>query len=185
MKTIELYVSEETFERLQKHAKPLVDTPDAVINRALDALEGEKPRPHPMERLKEVPIDPQLLPRLTHTKVVYAEVDGTDINRPNWNRLVDEMLRVAMNRLGSFENLRNLCPANLVKGKKENEGFAYLDDIGLSVQRQDANSACRTIVSLAQRLGVGIDIGFMWRHKEDALKPGQHARIHIVAAKTT
>ena len=32
-------ITERTFERLQRHAVPLVDTADTVINRAFDALE--------------------------------------------------------------------------------------------------------------------------------------------------
>jgi hypothetical protein len=32
-------ISDQTWERMQKYAKPLVDTPDSVINNALDALD--------------------------------------------------------------------------------------------------------------------------------------------------
>jgi hypothetical protein len=32
-------ISDQTWERMQKYAKPLVDTPDSVINSALDALD--------------------------------------------------------------------------------------------------------------------------------------------------
>ena len=35
----EITVTESTFERLQHHAKPFVDTPDMVISRALDVLD--------------------------------------------------------------------------------------------------------------------------------------------------
>jgi hypothetical protein len=33
-------ISEQTWERMQQYAKPLVDTPDSVINAALDALDA-------------------------------------------------------------------------------------------------------------------------------------------------
>ena len=36
----EITVTESTFERLQHHAKPFVDTPDMVISRALDVLDA-------------------------------------------------------------------------------------------------------------------------------------------------
>lgn len=36
----DITIEHTTFERLQRHAQPLVDSSDAVINRALDALEG-------------------------------------------------------------------------------------------------------------------------------------------------
>ncbi len=51
----------------------------------------------------------------------------------------------------------------MVKGRKEDEGYSYLSDIDVSVQGQDANAACRTVVTAAQGLGVALDIGFMWR----------------------
>ena len=185
----EITISEATFQRLQRHAQPFVDTtPEAVINRALDALERAgpiaMPAVTPSAPEAEKQIDPRVLPRLTHTKVLSAEIEGRTIGRPNWNHLLDEMLRIAARRLKNFDDLRKQCPANLVQGNKTTDGFAYLKDLDLSVQRQDANSACRTIVTLAQRLGVSLDIGFIWRPKEDALYPGEHGRLRIAGAQT-
>lgn len=179
----DISINEATYQRLQRHAQPFVDTPDLVINRALDALEHAVPTAFPVEGT-ERQIDTRSLPRLTHTKVLNATIDRTAVDRPNWNRLLDEVLRIAAKRLRNFEELRKQCPANLVKGRKDTEGFAYLPDLDLSVQRQDANSACRTIVALAQRLGLEMDIGFMWRPKEDALYPGEHGRIQIRGSQT-
>ncbi|WP_421860457.1 T4SS efffector SepA family protein [Parvibaculum sp.] len=183
MASRDIPISETTYQRLQKHAQPFVDTPDLVINRALDALEQAAPSAFPLES-GERQIDTRSLPRLTHTKVLNATIEGTPVDRPNWNRLLDEVLRIAARRLRSFEELRKQCPANLAKGRKDTEGFAYLPDLDLSVQRQDANSACRTIVALAQRLGLALDVGFMWRPKEDALYPGEHGRIQIRGSQT-
>ena len=49
----------------------------------------------------------------------------------------------------------------------------------MSVQGQDANGACRAIVTAAQGLGVELEIGFMWRLKEAAAHPGEHARVVV------
>ncbi|ABS63234.1 hypothetical protein Plav_1615 [Parvibaculum lavamentivorans DS-1] len=185
----EIRISAATFQRLQQHAVPFVDTtPEAVINRALDALEGTRPSvasrtsaPAPtMERR----IDPRALPRLTHTKVLSAEIDGKFIERPNWNHLLDEILLIAAKRFRSFDELRSHCPANLVQGKKETDGFAYLQKIDLSVQRQDSNAACRTIVTLAERLGIALEISFIWRPKMDALYPGERGLIKLTGSQT-
>jgi len=184
----EVTIKDSTFGRLQRHAKPLVDTIDTVVNRALDALEqtGASPIPEsghgiPAERR----IDPRALPSLTHTKVLEASIDGEPIARANWNSLLDETLRRVMKRVGSFEKLKQVCPVNMVKGRKEEEGYSYLADIEVSVQGQDANSACRTVVTAAQTLGMAVNISFMWRHKEAAAHPGERARLQIagVAAK--
>jgi hypothetical protein len=170
-----------TFGRLQRHAVAFVDTPDTVINRALDALEqstaavsDEAHTPEPERR-----IDPRMLPNLRHTKVLGAKIEGEEIARANWNLLVLEMLHRVMKRVGNFDKLRQLCPANIIKGRKEDDGYSYVADLDLSVQGQDANGACRTVVTAAQGLGIALEISFMWRQKEGAAHPGEMARIHF------
>jgi len=178
----QITVLDQTFERLQRHAKPLVDTSDTVINLALDALEQLTAPPASSNGRGAEPerrIDPRALPNLTHTKVLDASLQGVPVAKANWNLLLDEMLRRAMKRLGTFDKLRQLCPVNMVKGRKEDEGYGYLSDIDVSVQGQDANGACRTVVTAAQGLGMAVDIGFMWRHKESAAYPGERARLQI------
>jgi hypothetical protein len=172
----------KTYDRLQRHAKPFVDTPDTVINLALDALDqlsGSSSGSSGAVAEPERRIDPRVLPRLTHTKVLDASIEGELIPKPNWNLLLDEILRRAIKRLGSFESLRKLCPVNMVKGRKDDEGYSYIPEIDVSVQGQDANAACRTVVTAAQGLGMALDIGFMWRPKEGAAHPGERARIWI------
>jgi hypothetical protein len=112
-----------------------------------------------------------------------ASVGGNPIARPNWNSVLDETLRRAMKEVKDFERLRKICPVNMVKGKKADEGYGHLADINLSVQGQDANGACRGIITAAQALGYEVNIGFMWRHKEGAAFPGERARLHVPASK--
>lgn len=174
-----------TFERLQGHAKPLVDTIDSVISRALDALERETLYPEAESvtvETNEREIDPRQLPKLTHSKVLDAALAGRQIERPNWNLLLDEALRLGMKHVRSFDRLQQLCPVNMVKGRKEDDGYGYLADIDISVQGQDSNGACRCILTVAQALGISLEIGFMWRHKESAAFPGERARIRIASA---
>ena len=181
----QITVLDQTFERLQRNAKPLVDTSDSVINLALDALEQLAAPPasaNGRSTQSERRIDPRTLPNLTHAKVLDASFEGAPVAKPNWNLLLDEILRRAMKRVGTFDELRRLCPVNMVKGRKEDEGYTYLPDIDVSVQGQDANGACRTVVTAAQGLGIAIEIGFMWRHKESAAYPGERARLQITAA---
>lgn len=174
-----------TFERLQRHAKPFVDTPDTVINRALDSLERLS-NFHPPKNGHDLPkeredderrIDPRILPNLTHTKVLAASVGGQSIPRAKWNLVRDEMLIRAMKRVGNIDKLRQICPANLVKGRKLDDGFDYLSEIDVSVQGQDANGVGRALVTAAQELGIPIDVQFMWRQKEGAEHPGEIGRL--------
>jgi len=178
----DISLSQAAFERLQRHAKPFVDTPESVILRGLDALEQQTGQPIPdtsADGSPEREIDARALPRLTHTKLLDAAIDGERLTKPNWNSLLDEMLRRAMQRVGSFDELQRICPVNMVKGRKEDEGYGHLPEIDVSVQGQDANGACRAVVTAAQALGMSLDIGFLWRHKESAAHPGERGRIRI------
>lgn len=184
----QINVQDQTFERMQRHAKAFIDTPDTIINLALDALEQAASgvtAPAVDTAKGERRIDPRMLPNLTHTKVLDASIEGETIAKANWNSLLDEMLRRSMNQVGTFDKLKQLCPVNIVKGRKEDEGYSHLSDINVSVQGQDANGACRAIVTAAQGLGIALDVGFMWRHKEGAAHPGERARLQVAARKAT
>ena len=178
----DISLSQATYERLQRHAKPFVDTPEAVIQRALDALEQRSTESMPediSDGSLERQIDARDLPRLTHTKLIDATIDEDRLAKPNWNSLLDEVLRQAMKRVSSFDELHRICPVNMIEGRKEDEGYGYLPDIDVSVQGQDANGACRAVVTAAQALGINLDIGFMWRLKESAAYPGERGRIRV------
>ena len=182
----DITIEQSTFERLQRHARPLVDTTDTVVNSALDALEDKElhvaiRRDH---AASERQIDPRTLPNLKHAKVLDASLEGERIIKPNWNLLLNEMLVRAMKRLSDFDKLRSLCPVNMVRGRKEDEGYGYLSEIDVSVQGLDANGACRALVMAAQGLGIGLDIGFMWRHNEGAAYPGEKARLIVPEPKS-
>jgi hypothetical protein len=184
----EVTIQVSTFQRLQQHAKPLIDTIDTVMNRALDALEqeaGKSPVAGVGESGAERRIDARMLPDVTHTKVLDASIGGQPVAKPNWNSVMVEMVRHTMRRVGSFERLRQLCPVNMVKGRKEDEGFTYLPEIDTSVQGQDAIGACRAAVTAAQALGITLEIAFMWRHKEGAAHPGERARVRVTGLEGT
>ncbi len=66
------------------------------------------------------------------------------------NLLLDAMVRKAMQRVGDFEQFRAVCPVNMVKGRKTDEGFGYRQDIDVSVQGQDSNGAGCGMVTATQ-----------------------------------
>lgn len=184
----QVFIKDSTYERLQRHAEPLVDSVDTVINRALGALEHGVGGAASTGRARvpnERQIDPKVIPNLTHTKVLDASIGGQPFARPNWKRLVQEMLRRSMKQAGNVEQLRRICPVNVVEGKKEDEGFNYLPHINISFQGQDANDACRAIVTAASALGILVDIGFMWRNKSEAAHPGERARLKVLSLRET
>ena len=178
----EVIIEQATFERLSRHAVPLVDTADSVVNRALDALERGAVPPAPCERRKaERRIDPRALPNLTHTKVLEVVINGAPIPRPNWKNVLKALLHRAMRRVGSFGELHRLCQGKvpIVEGRKTDRGFEYIPALGVSIQGQNAQDVCVALVTVAQEFGIEVDIGLEWRDKEGAAFPGERARLRI------
>ncbi len=122
-------------------------------------------------------------PSLTHTKLLAAKAGGRAILRPNWNKLLEHMLMLAVGELGSFEAVAKAAPVNLRKGKYEEEGYRFLPETGFSVQGVDTNKAWEGCLEIAQALGIAIEVTFRWRSKEGAAKPGQVAILRWAPAE--
>ena len=179
----EITIEQTTFARLQRHALALVDTADTVVRRALDALDAVEGCGH-----EEVPANPtqvdhevdvRQLPDVTHTKVLAARIGGEGIEKPNWNRLLDRVVVLAMRNAGSFDHLNRMCPVNMVAGQKTIEGYHYLSEIDVSVQGLSAKEACGALIDIARRCGTDLEITFQWRNKDGAERPGETRRLTI------
>jgi hypothetical protein len=172
-------LSPATVGRLQKHAKPFIDTVDTVVNRLLDAYEG---RQSADDNDADVVTDGNIrdfsgqtpVPSLTHTKVLSVEFNRVKFARAEttWNSLLNEAIRFARKSTKSDDEFKRLVTVNWCKGKKEDEGYRYLPDVNLSVQGQDANAAWRSALHIAKQSGCPIEVVFTWRMKEGAAHPG-------------
>jgi hypothetical protein len=166
-------ISAATFERVQKHAIPLVDSFDTVLNRLLDVVEGASTAVSEKREVGPRKFDAIRPPSLTHTKVVSAKFGGATLQPANWNRLLDAAVIYAATNNADFSKLRRLVAVNVVRGKKEGDGYHYLSSADVSVQGQDANAAWRYAVLVAQSLGCDVEVSFIWRNKDSAEYPGQ------------
>ena len=174
-------ISEENFKRIQRLAEPLVDTLDTVLGRILDSYEagadGRKIINPPTSAGAMLPIErpyPSFAPPdLTHTKVTFASVGRRALDTPTWNSLLDESVRLARRQLTDFPAVKKISLVNLMEGEKTDDGYHFLQDIGVSVQGQSANDAWRAIAHIARALGHGVQVHFFWRNKEKALRPGE------------
>ena len=183
MQDVSLKLSQSTYERLERHARPFVDTVDMVVNRALDALERREDPLVPGGDPPERRVDPRNLPDLTHTKILVATLKGDRSAKRSWKDLLGRILIRAMKQCGTFDELRQLCPdVNMVQGRKEDEGYSYLDEVDFSIQGLPTNNACRALVGVAERLGIELEITFQWRSKEGAAYPGEMARLTVPGA---
>src|ERR1700677_116910 len=174
MPSVEL--SAHTFARLQVHAVPLVDNIETVIGRLLDFYEAKDGAPaaeNGESGAKIRKFNPLSPPSLTHTKVLDAEFCGRPLEygQANWNGLLNVAVREAKDRSKSTADLKRLIVIPYLEGRKEDEGYRFLPEIGLSIQGQDANGAWKAACHIAQRLGVTAAAIFVWREKEGAAFP--------------
>ena len=168
-------LSDDVFAKLQRLAKPFVDTPESVISELADA-EFARRTGDAVPRLaisREIQLDPDRPASLTHSRLISASIDGRALHRPKWNSLFNDMHVLASKRLGSFAAVRKASKANLREGKYEEEGYRFLPDAGFSVQGVDSNLAWAHSLGLARQLRVPITASFEWREKEAAAYPGK------------
>lgn len=175
-----IQVSDETFARMQALAVPLVDTPDSIILRALVALEGSggadrggEPSAHSF--------NPAVPPSLSHTTLKSVALAGIRFERSetSWNNLMIEAIREAARRGWSKLDLALGLTVNSTPGRREDSGYKYIEDVDLSVQGQDANSAWRQTYDLACRVGFPIEAEFVWQDNPKAAMPGATGRFHV------
>ena len=177
MPTIEL--PDPLYARFRRLAIPLEDTAVTLFTRMLEVYERQVPRDEQDETHELAPtaksaaraFDPTSPPRLTHTMVLSAKINGVSMRKPSWNGLLTELIRRAKRQLMDGDK-RKLLIVNFVEGRKEDWGYRFIPEVGLSVQGQDANSAWRGACHLARELGIRVEVEFLWRHKRRAAFPG-------------
>lgn len=175
-----IQIEQNTFDRLLKNIRAFGDTPDTVINRGLDALEGDNQIAPTKIGNTMLNFGDKNLPNLTHTKILYAKFDGKELPKVNWNSLLDLVL-VAARKCGlSISEIKGIGGINIVEKKKFDEGFRHLESAGFSVQGQDSNRACFGALAIGRKIGMSVEIEFVWREKDGASHPGKTGRVSNV-----
>lgn len=172
-------ISQELFKRIQRHAIPLVDTAETAIARAFDALEKGPTTPSKPKIDDARVFDGEAPPDLTFATLLAANLDGKEIKNPYWNTLMDEAIRLGFKAYGSLKELRQHCPGNYVNGQKDDGGYHYMPDLGISVQGRDANAVWRATSQLCKQLGISVAVEFRWAHKEHIKYPGETGQMAI------
>ena len=124
-------------------------------------------------------VDAHNLPDLRHTKVLTAAIDGEQVARPNWNRLLEHVIFRAKQQLSDLDEIQRICQINMVRGRKEDEGFRFVSELDVSIQGLSANGACSALVDLVSSLGMQLELTFKWRSKKGAVSPGELAHLSI------
>ncbi|MBA3812501.1 MAG: hypothetical protein H0X27_12825 [Caulobacteraceae bacterium] len=162
-------ISEGLFGRLQQHAVALVDSPETVISRALDALEAGSHAP-PTQRVGPRAFNPASPPNLAFTTVRKITLDGITFKKGEtyWNPLMFACLRAAAKKGLSPTEIGALMVVPHVVGKKEDNGYVFIQEAGVSVQGQASNGAWKQAHHIASALGVPLVVEFVWQNNEKA-----------------
>jgi hypothetical protein len=181
MPTIE--ISDTDFQRLQKIAVPLIDTPKTVLTKLLDSYEkangAQVPNGPARAPVAVEQFGPGNIPPLTHTKLMAAQFDNAAPEKTSWDSLVQLALTRVMEKCKDARELQRLSGANLVGGEKHDDGYKHLASHGFSYQGVSAEDAAKIVVRCAKALGRSAFFEFEWRDKEGAFKPGQRAIVKV------
>ena len=176
-------ISDPTNLRLQAIATPLVDTYETVIVRLLDHWEqSTSPLPKaiklgdPIKTLEDgkMLFSPESPPSLGFTTPKQIIIDGVQLAKDDtyWNSLLNQMIRrVHAKGKDARSILEMLHVANAALGMKNDNGYKFLPDVGLSVQGQDSNAAFRQAYELAVANGVSGSVFFAWQNNSKAAYP--------------
>jgi len=77
------------------------------------------------------------------------------------------------------EQIRKVIICNFVVGKKEDNGYRYLDDVGVSVQGQDANNAWKATYHILRAIKVPVEVNFVWQDNPKAAAPGSSGKFLV------
>lgn len=179
-----IVLSDEAFEELKSIAVPFVDTPESLTARLIHAevlrrrgRANEKGYEQVLKNDDILRLNPISHENLAHTRLISAAVDGQEMYRPKWNGLMARVHLLALQRLGSFDALRQASSARLRQGRFEEQGFKYLPGADISIQGVDANLAWDYSLKLARAIRVPITTVFEWRRKEGAVHPGRRGAL--------
>lgn len=190
MPTVE--ISEATNARLQAIAIPLTDSYETVIARLMDhwdATKSNQPRVikpgEPIKTLEDgtMEFDPANPPLLSFTNCTQIVISGDQLSKGEtyWNTMMYQMIRTVKKQKNfDAETIYSmLAIANAEIGKKEENGYKFLPDVGLSVQGQDSNAAFRQAYQLAVLNGIKFTVFFSWQNNEKAAFPNQRGYMEL------
>lgn len=164
-------VSQTQFDRFTKFAEPFVDTHESAFEKILNLAEaglGIAAFPPSTDRRYGL----TNLPDMKHTTITRIRIGDTSYDTQYWSFALIEVLKVAKT-FGSLVEATKTLPVNLTADKKTVEGYKWHSELGVSVQGLAATGVAKTVLSLCEKYGITIEIGFFWQDKPEAANPGQ------------
>lgn len=167
-------VNADQFKRFQHFAEPLLDTHESAFEKVLSLAEAAK---SPTPTAKSPPVySLHTMPSLKHTDLLGGRIDGQPLTGKYWNQAVTQMLSAVSHKIDLKEASKTL-PVNITSNKKNDQGYTWHESLGVSVQGLAAHEAAKTILSLADKCDLPVEIDFVWQNKSEAVRPGEKGRL--------
>ena len=167
-------IPDDLFAKLQKHAVPLVDTPVDVIERAIRALEaGDEDAADAIQSSGMRAFNPAAAPNLSFTTLKSAIIGEKVLPKSDthWNSVLHAVILEAASIGHSAQDIFDLISVNCQLGKREDNGFKHLENAGISIQGQAANSAWKQAYVIASSFGIQLNVTFTWQENVKAAMP--------------
>ena len=79
--------------------------------------------------------------------------------KANWTVVRHGVVAIALDQGGyTLRRLLGVCPMNAVDGIEDDQGYSHYEDLGVSIQGQDADHAWRAAAATAWALGVTVSV---------------------------
>ena len=166
-RTIEL--KESTFERIVK-SDTNYQGANAIINRALDALESASTSTHRRKHSNS-------REKLLFAEIITANIGGQELLRPSWRLVVIQLLKDIKGKY-SMEELYTKFGIRATEGVYQDGGYQYEEELGYSLGGFAAGAAGKIIELLAKEIGVSVDIHYRWNHRSERSGEENHLRIN-------
>lgn len=167
-RTIKL--EDSTFERIVKNDTNYQGA-DAIINRALDALENA---PKPGHRRRHSSSSRE---RLQFTEIITANINGQELLRPSWRLVVVQLLKDIKGKY-SMDELYAKFGIRAREGIYQDGGYQHEEELGYSLGGFAAGAAGKMIELLAKEIGASVDIHYRWNHRSVRSGEENHLRIN-------
>ena len=165
---MKIEISKEIIARLKNYEDLFYKTPNDVIGFLLDEYENH------LAVLEYPLINP---PELSFSRIIRCNL-GEAIE--GWNPLVKKVIIIASKSIDDPYKLIELLPANIKKGKVNQNGFYYIEKLDLSVRYVDANTAWNIASRIAVNYRIQIKVLFKW-DQQNLLHPNQFGKLKVNA----